>query len=109
MADDTTKWYQRSDKDGDTHYGYITEYMIKDSADPNDGIVVTARCGLMFRPQRPLFDDNPLFGRDSVDALQACPTCRSTSEQQPDTDGAAVLGLIHTLSSPPGRRKGKPE
>ncbi|MGH3784291.1 MAG: hypothetical protein ACRDRO_27645 [Pseudonocardiaceae bacterium] len=100
------RWYVRSPKDGDTHYGYITEYMIEDSADPNDGIVVTTRCGVMFRPQRPLFDDNPLFGRDSVDLLQACPKCRATQlpgERQPDPDGAVVAGLIETLHSP--RRK----
>ncbi len=43
------KWYLRSDKDGDAHYGQATG--------TNGGMVVTARCGLMFRPLRELFGD----------------------------------------------------
>ncbi|MGH3548902.1 MAG: hypothetical protein ACRDQU_12490 [Pseudonocardiaceae bacterium] len=104
------RWYARSPKEGDTHYGYSADYVIEDSTDPHDdGIVVTARCGVMFRPQRPLFDDNPLFGRDSVDPLQACPRCRAAGLAptcDPDPDGAAVRDLIETLNSSPMRKKG---
>jgi hypothetical protein len=82
------RWYLRSFKDGEAHYGRI-----------NEDAMVTARCGLTFVPQPRLFGKGPAFARPPVDPLQACPKCRTTATHA-DTDGAEVQGLIEILSSP---------
>ncbi|MGH3522759.1 MAG: hypothetical protein ACRDU4_07995 [Mycobacterium sp.] len=94
------RWYLRSYKDGDAHYGQ--------ASDIDDGMV-TARCGLTFRPQQQLFGAGPAFVRPPVDAPRACPGCRAAqptagTDREPDPDGSAVLSLIETLQSP--RKKG---
>lgn len=87
------KWYLRShDGQGDAHRGHLS----------NDD-TVTALCGATFRPVSRLFGKGPAFLRPPVDPVQACPACRSTYgeiSRSDDADGAAVLGLIDTLSSP---------
>ncbi|MGH3548900.1 MAG: hypothetical protein ACRDQU_12480 [Pseudonocardiaceae bacterium] len=96
------RWYLRSYKDGDAHYGHA-------GGDIDDDGMVTARCGLTFRPQQQLFGAGPAFVRPPVDALQACPGCRAAqstagTDREPDPDGSAVLGLIETLNSPRKKR-----
>ncbi|PZS31475.1 MAG: hypothetical protein DLM61_08500 [Pseudonocardiales bacterium] len=83
------EWYLRSAGHADAHYGRMT----------GDG-TVSARCGVSFRPEPPLFEQGHTVLPRPVDPVQCCPDCRAAGEAG-DADGAAVAGLIDTLGSPP--------
>jgi hypothetical protein len=89
------EWYLRSAGHADAHYGRMN----------GDG-TVSARCGVSFRPELQLFEQDHAFLRRPVDPVQCCPDCRAAGEGW-DADGAAVAGLIDTLGSLRSRRAPK--
>ncbi|MGH3783365.1 MAG: hypothetical protein ACRDR6_17150 [Pseudonocardiaceae bacterium] len=89
------EWYLRSAGHADAHYGRMT----------GDG-TVSARCGVSFRPESPLFGEGHAVLPRPVDPVQCCPNCRAAGEAG-DADGAAVAGLIDTLGASRSRRASK--
>jgi hypothetical protein len=87
------RWHRRSYRDGDTHWGRLQE----------NGYV-TARCGIVFRPNEQLFSRD-VAERDEVpDAIKLCGDCKARPTV--DEDIVRVHEVMNALGrGPRGHRR----
>jgi hypothetical protein len=83
------RWHRRSYRDGDTHWGLLQE----------NGFV-TARCGIVFRPNEQLFSSKTAERDVPPQPSKLCRPCKAKPVQDPDAD--QVYDLMSAVGS--GRR-----